>query len=1030
MKSEEREGILQWDDNPAFSAVPAHPNKRRRIDTTVAALDFVSDINLEIGLRQRLAETLESRLTWALLLKETLEREASNSAAVPDSYEEAAFEALSAIDNNAQVLFDREPSPPPLADVDARGTGRGRPSNARARQASAVDKPEFLYIRSTTAEGAPRTFVMSCPACNRTTFTNLQGLYNHARLAHQLAWGTHEECIRAAARLVPDDEYVRWDFARGIQVGNGSGGGMLPGLRTLFQMAVGELEEQRAVEVKRTESVLLTRSLGLHGDSPALAPFLGRQVKKREIKATDEDAEVDIDGVEENMRRLRVRVPRTGRGTVPESVQEDITTSLPVAPDTAHGTVTGEGSRFHISSRIVIADRSLWIPEDRRLDVPRGHTHKWMVSVDAPAYSQHITTILRSITVNPASQQPADAVSATAPADAATSPSSFGQQEHSVSSQTTTTTEPPFVVRGTATAPFLARVELVFGAPVPGREDQRELYEHWVSLDPLRRGMPVLGDEQIVDVDLDRGTVFLPKRDDYTPVGSRALWDAKANTGDGANGGNQGQAKQPRADGREDYEVALEELVRRFPLLATEAKPAGGGRARNPSLPYTVTPTAAQFCALLPGKRKAIEWARARALRDAYMASRGPDDIPLSTADVFSWLQDNGYSVRPAAPAGSEQAANTEKDEKANGKRNHQLQPCDICGFYVRLHPDPPSAARAGGRSASVASVKTEEMAVNLQMSASMPSISAAPPVKRKPGRPKGSTTANRVKAAAANASARSGSVGSSSARRGSTVREGSTSTVKHEDEPPFECTLVAPREQLRARPIVDVEEWLRRRPSAVDAHTSPRSTTWLGSADFRELPRTVDPALVRAIWRIARAQKLPTLPSLPRTAPPAPYLPPAELGDRVAPHALLALATRAFARAVLQCALDTAAGDLRVLKRSLTGAPARRKKNFAADVRARVLTPTHVLRGLVARGMAPADGLGSALFMTVARVGVLHDEAALQAQSRQLDYDAEDSTASRHQGMQGFATTSTYSGYDASVMPVMSQAPSAAGVE
>ena len=46
--------------------------------------------------------------------------------------------------------------------------------------------------------------------------------------------------------------------------------------------------------------------------------------------------------------------------------------------------------------------------------------------------------------------------------------------------------------------------------------------------------------------------------------------------------------------------------MKRFPLVMTDVKPAGG-RVRNPTFPYTVTPTAAQFCQLIAGKRKAIE---------------------------------------------------------------------------------------------------------------------------------------------------------------------------------------------------------------------------------------------------------------------------------------------------------------------------------------------------------------------------------------------------------------------------------------
>jgi hypothetical protein len=41
----------------------------------------------------------------------------------------------------------------------------------------------------------------------------------------------------------------------------------------------------------------------------------------------------------------------------------------------------------------------------------------------------------------------------------------------------------------------------------------------------MRGTTAVLGEEQVVDVELDRGTEFLPVRRDYVQIGARALWD-------------------------------------------------------------------------------------------------------------------------------------------------------------------------------------------------------------------------------------------------------------------------------------------------------------------------------------------------------------------------------------------------------------------------------------------------------------------------------------------------------------------------
>jgi hypothetical protein len=49
----------------------------------------------------------------------------------------------------------------------------------------------------------------------------------------------------------------------------------------------------------------LNQSLGLHDESPALAPFLGKVPIRRQIKVADEDLEVDIQGVNDYMSASR-----------------------------------------------------------------------------------------------------------------------------------------------------------------------------------------------------------------------------------------------------------------------------------------------------------------------------------------------------------------------------------------------------------------------------------------------------------------------------------------------------------------------------------------------------------------------------------------------------------------------------------------------------------------------------------------------------------------------------------------------------
>lgn len=49
--------------------------KRQKLEANVVAFgDVLADLDLELSLRERLADTLESRISWALILQESLEK--------------------------------------------------------------------------------------------------------------------------------------------------------------------------------------------------------------------------------------------------------------------------------------------------------------------------------------------------------------------------------------------------------------------------------------------------------------------------------------------------------------------------------------------------------------------------------------------------------------------------------------------------------------------------------------------------------------------------------------------------------------------------------------------------------------------------------------------------------------------------------------------------------------------------------------------------------------------------------------------
>ncbi|KAG6856877.1 hypothetical protein H0H87_012457 [Tephrocybe sp. NHM501043] len=77
-------------------------------------------------------------------------------------------------------------------------------------------------------------------------------------------------------------------------------------------------------------------------------------------------------------------------------------------------------------------------------------------------------------------------------------------------------------------------------------------------------------------------------------------------------------------------------------------------RQAYPEVPYKLLPTP-QLASLVPGRRKAIEWSRAIAIQNAYTQEirdvrfRSQDLIPLTTADVYHWLSEEGHFIRPPA---------------------------------------------------------------------------------------------------------------------------------------------------------------------------------------------------------------------------------------------------------------------------------------------------------------------------------------------------------------------------------------------
>ena len=314
--------------------------------------DFTANIDLQIRLRHRIATVLHARLEWANLLQNAINSQKNHPH---PAFKSAAYDAIASIESPCNIIFDSPLPVPPHAI----GRPLPRQKHTSPRQHS------FLYIKS-SALGHPNDpdnlYLLRCPQCLRITFTTLQGLLNHARIAHHFEWGTHEECVRACAVIEPDI-----DTSAGVEVGLGPTG-ILPGLRSIFQMAVGPQSAGEMLNLDALQPDHITKMLGLHEDTPALAPFLGKNPIRRGIKVYGQDDIADVDGLQfSHQRRLPLR-PRNARHIL-EWEQElqvnSVSDRQPVVSHSSTSTTTfldSTRSRFHFNTRIVVTDRSLWIP--------------------------------------------------------------------------------------------------------------------------------------------------------------------------------------------------------------------------------------------------------------------------------------------------------------------------------------------------------------------------------------------------------------------------------------------------------------------------------------------------------------------------------------------------------------------------------------------------------------------------------------------------------------------------------------------
>ncbi|KAI6095965.1 hypothetical protein EV401DRAFT_2045330 [Pisolithus croceorrhizus] len=665
--------------------------KRQRLSYDVSSSDFGSEsltdlespdirsyqllydeVDLEVALRERLLSTIEGRIQWATLLLNSLKSHEETEAPLPatevDEFQEAALDALEALEVPSSIIFETaapeepETSPrsfSPLVSAPSLPPPLQRASKTRASRVPKLSQPKkLLYIRlSSDDTEANQLAILACPTCSRTQFTTLQGLLNHARLAHGIEWASHDACITACAvPVAPDDDAYKTYQQEGLEV---PWGGNVVGLRRLFERAVGvegqlvsppdaEFTPQDAAT---TPSTLLSRTLGLHADSPSLAPFLGRAPRRRCIHVHNEEQDVDIISIDEHPSQ-QATMPSVTRPELDRTIELEDKCNKPrprlqTLPDFLPNTLA---SRFHITARVRVEDRSLYLTKDRQTKLDSPHQYRWMIAVTAPSYALPLASYLTRVTVFP-------------PAVVSPVPLTVDKQ--------------PFAVIGTANGPFLAKVFLEWIGG--GRLE----IEHWVDLDPSKSATSVLGSDEMIDVEVDRNVTLLSVSNGAPPplpsldrqLGPIRLLHTLACL----------EAKPALGPNEFPHERILRSLLSRVPMTAKDVKPRS-----NIRVPYKLVPSPGHLLALMPGKRKAIEWARARTLHSLYAecaaTTSSSSHIPLTVGDVYAWLEDTALFPRPTSLA----MPLIEVKKKAKEKEGTPVvgeSPCPVCGIKKRLHP-------------------------------------------------------------------------------------------------------------------------------------------------------------------------------------------------------------------------------------------------------------------------------------------------------------------------------------------------------
>ncbi|KAI8380375.1 yeats family-domain-containing protein [Blakeslea trispora] len=574
--------------------------------------------DLEIYLKEREIATIKKEISRAESILSDIKQAITNETTAASMPEAAHYTRRSAMyyHGGSQALYQQNRMP------------MSSPTKRKVYRTSEKSK---LFGRRQDG-----VFVsLACPVCHRDDFANQQGFLNHCRISHNLEFGPYEQIMIQCGTPVDDSEVPMDHPARLRPVMNLAPVTKQqnkklerPSIKVFEEDVDMDLENEHKIQqthlIVESESALQPEPIATTSieKSDSAIPSELPQESNETLANTDltTNTTVKDDAKEQTAEREEEEGEVTHQPDEKEEGQqreEDIPKVESLAAAVSSADTAEVGSRFYIKRRIIVGNVSKFIIPERRDPALKQFTHKWMIYVVEPPQSKESISAFITCArfyLHP-SYKPHDVVDVT---------------------------EPPFKLTRLGWGEFPVRVQLFF---VDRRRNKAVDLIHHLKLDNSHSGRQLLGGERSIEIELDRNTDF--KDTNTIPLAIQDTLQEHASIQE--NQQVQPQEIEPNHSMAAKQKMSLlngmlKESIRKLPIIR-----AG---SHGTVLPYTCAPSPKTFFKWSLGKRKALEWQRARLLRLQVQskAFEVNDNVlrtaaeSLSTKDVLLWCREHKYT--------------------------------------------------------------------------------------------------------------------------------------------------------------------------------------------------------------------------------------------------------------------------------------------------------------------------------------------------------------------------------------------------